>query len=494
MTGTEDGQLKLKVAGTLKWNLIDRVSSQVLYAVTGIVLARMLSQEDFGLVGAILVFQAFASLFIDSGFSSALIQRKSPSRLDYSTVLWFNIGLSVVLYVVLFLLAPWIARVFQGDMRIVPLSRVMFLSFIINATAIVQTNRLMKSMDVRMIAVSNSIGLIAAAVVGIYLAVSGYGAWALVWQTIALASVKSVILWLTSRWRPMWRFSWKVLKGYFSVGSGVMFTSLLNTVFQNVNPFFIGNRAGLFLLGYFTQADKWSKMGIMSLSQVLTSTFLPLLSGVQDDRERFARICGKTHRFTSYLLFPSMGLLIVSAAPVFHLLFSTKWDASVGLFQILLLRGVFTVLSLLYNNYILSLGKSKLLVFTEILRDVVSLIAIFITLPGISDSTPSDPVAGIRFFLWGQLIAGAITWAVTLRIVVRMTDRSILSYISDMAPYLLLTLLALVVPSYLIGSSFPPLAVCMMQIVSFAIVYIGINALLKSRIQAEVFSYIFRRK
>ncbi len=290
MSETESDGLKLKVARTLKWNVIDRVSSQLLYAVTGIVLARMLSQEDFGLVGAILVFQAFASLFVDSGFSSALIQRKSPTRLDYSTVLWFNLGVAVAIYIALFFLAPWIAKVFQGDMRIVPLSRVMFLSFIINASAIVQTNLLMKRMDVRMIAVSNSIGLVIAAVVGIYLAVAGFGAWAIVWQTITLSTVKSLVLWFSSSWRPLLRFSVPVLRSYFAVGSGVMVTSLLNTVFQNIYSFLIGNRAGLIPLGYFTQADKWSKMGVMSISQVLTSTFLPLLSGVQDDRERFARI------------------------------------------------------------------------------------------------------------------------------------------------------------------------------------------------------------
>ena len=169
----EEGNLKTAVARTIKWNVIDRVSSQVLYAVTGIVLARMLSQEDFGLVTAILVFQAFASLFIDSGFSSALIQRKDPTRLDYSTVLWFNLGTAVVLYIILFFASPWIATLFGGDERLIPLARVMFLSFILNASAIVQTNMLMKRMEVKMVAVSNSVGLIAGSVIGIYMAVTG---------------------------------------------------------------------------------------------------------------------------------------------------------------------------------------------------------------------------------------------------------------------------------------------------------------------------------
>ena len=210
-----NGSLKTRTARTIKWNLIDRVASQVLYAVTGVVLARLLSTEDFGLVGAVLVFQAFASLLVDSGFSYALIQRKSPSQTDYSTVLWFNIGVACLLYAILFFCAPLVAECFQGDSRLIPLSRVMFLSFIVNATAIVQTNRLMKNMDVKMVAVSNSIGLGVAAVVGIVLAVGGYGAWAIVWQTITLGAVKSVVLWTTHHWRPAFVFSWESLKSYF---------------------------------------------------------------------------------------------------------------------------------------------------------------------------------------------------------------------------------------------------------------------------------------
>ena len=347
--------LKDKTAKTLKWNLIDRLSTQLLYALTGIVLARMLSQEDFGLVGAVLIFQAFASLLIDSGFSYALIQRKSPTRLDYSTVLWFNIGVAAVIYVILWFCAPLIARCFQNDMRLIGLSRVMFLVFIINAAAIVQTNRLVKKMDVRMVAVSNSVGLVAGAVTGITLALYGFGAWAIVWQNIAMATVKTSILWATGHWLPMMKFSWAALKSYSSVGSGMMFTSFLNTVFQNIYSFFVGNRVGLASLGYYTQGDKWSKMGVTSISQVLTSSFLPVLSAVQDDPGRFRRLCSKMNRFTAYLVFPALIGLIVIAEPVFHLLFCTKWDPSIILFQLLLVRGIFFVLTSLYNNFLLAL-------------------------------------------------------------------------------------------------------------------------------------------
>ena len=326
---SQDAPLKTLTARSVKWNLIDRLSSQVLYGITGIILARLLSQEDFGLVGAILVFQAFASLMVDSGFSYALIQRKQPTRLDYSTVLWFNMAVAMALYVVLFFCAPLIADCFQGDRRLVPLSRVMFLSFILNASAIVQTNRLMKRMDVRMVAVSNAAGLVAGAIVGITLAVAGMGAWAIVWQTLALNAVKSAVLWFTSGWLPLWRFSMQSLRSFFSVGSSMMASSFLNVLFQNIYTFFIGNRAGLVPLGYYTQADKWSKMGITSISQVLTSSFLPALSAVQDDDERFSRASQKMNRFTAYILMPAMGFLIIMATPIFHCLFGEKWDASI---------------------------------------------------------------------------------------------------------------------------------------------------------------------
>ena len=137
----EETELKLKTARTLKWNTIDKFASQVFYGVTGVVLANLLSKEDFGLVGAMLVFQAFASLFVDSGFCAALIQKKSPTETDYCTVFYFNLGISIAIYGILWACAPLIADAF-GDQRLISLSRVMFLSFIINATALVQTNRM----------------------------------------------------------------------------------------------------------------------------------------------------------------------------------------------------------------------------------------------------------------------------------------------------------------------------------------------------------------
>lgn len=487
------GSLKTRTARTIKWNVIDRVASQVLYAITGVVLARLLTTEEFGLVGAVLVFQAFASLLVDSGFSYALIQRKNPTQTDYSTVLWFNLAVAFIIYIILFFCAPFIADCFQGDPRLIPLSRVMFVSFIINASAIVQTNRLMKHMDVKMVAVSNSLGLVIAAVVGIALAVSGFGAWAIVWQTITLATVKSLTLWTTQKWSPSMVFSWSSLRGYFGVGSRMMLTSFLNTLFLNIYSFFIGNRAGLSLLGYYTQSDKWSKMGIMSLSQVLTSSFLPVLSAVQDDAERFLRACSRMNRLTAYLLFPLMLGLIVMATPIFHVLFETKWDYSIPLFQLLLFRGIFTVLTGLYNNFLLAKKHPKTIMWMEALRDGVALIALFVTLPFINESRAGNPVWGLEIMLWGQILSSFVAWIATLILTMRLIKAQIRIFLADLMPYLGLVLFISVI---LIGIDWiikSDIIVLLLQIIVALTLYLGINRLAGSNIQREAIAYILKK-
>ena len=490
MATGEDQSLKTRTARTLKWNVIDRVAAQVLYAVTGIILANLLSPQDFGLVGAVLVFQAFASLLVDSGFSSALIQRKEPTRADYSTVLWFNLSIATAIYIILYYCAPLIADCFQGDRRIIPLSRVMFLTFILNALSIVQVNRLTKRMDMKPVAVADTVGLAAGAAAGIWLALDGQGAWAIVWQSIANAAVKAIVLWSTQRWLPLPVFSWKILRSYFSIGSRMMFTSFLNTVFLNLYSFFIGNRVGMVSLGYYTQSDKWSKMGIMSVYQVLTSSFLPALSAVQDDPERFNRVSAKMNRFTSYIIFPAVCFLVALASPLFHLLFDTKWDPSVILFQLLLVRGIFTVFIGYYNNVLLALGHARTIMWMEILRDGVAIAALVATLPYLAVSLPEDPVYGLTVMLWGQLGASALTCAVTLRIVSRLTSRPVRQYLADMAPYVALSLVIAFVMWFTGTFIISPSLSCAVLSAEAVILYAGINYLSGSRIQRDVFAFI----
>ena len=476
--------LKLKTARTLKWNTLDRISSQVLYAVTGIVLANVLTKEEFGLVGAVMVFQAFASLFVDSGFSGALIQRKAPTDTDYSTVLYFNLGVSVLIYCILWLSAPLIDSLFNAGGALVPLARVMFLTFVLNATAIVQTNRLMKQMNVRMIAVSNAVGLVVSGATGIILALQGYGAWAIVWQSIVLSAVKSGLLWATSRWRPQATFSMASLRSIFAVGVGIMTSSFLNTVFQNIYSFIIGTYYNLANLGCYTQADKWSKMGVTSLSQTVTASFLPVLSGCQDDRPRFHRMMAKTNRFTAYVAMPCLVLLVLLSEAIFHTLFGTKWDEAIVLFQLLAARGIFVVLTSLYTTQITAIGAARKLVESEVVKDVLTVAAIIATIP-----------FGIEWLVGGQVIAAAVCFVYSQWLVARTTGYRVAAMLTEIAPYAAITLIS-AAPAVAVDYCVPqlhPVAMIGAQTVVFAVPYVAINAMLHSRIQHDVLSYALGR-
>ncbi|MDE6230541.1 MAG: lipopolysaccharide biosynthesis protein [Muribaculaceae bacterium] len=422
-----DSELKRQTAKTLKWNAIDRVSSQVLYALTGIVLANILSKEDFGLVGALLVFQAFGILFVDSGFGSALLQKKQPTQRDYSTVFWFNLGVSLLVYAILWLGAPLIADIFQGDKRLIPMSRVMFLTFVLNGTALVQTTRLMKKMNVKMVAMANVVGLTLSGGIGIWLALTGAGAWALVWQSVTLSAVKSGWLWITGGWRPRRVFSIESLKSIWRVGLSVFSSSALNTFFLYIYSFVIGAFYNLTALGVYTQADKWSKMGSASISQVLTATFVPLLSRVQDDRESFNRYVKRINRFSAFIIFPVMLGGAALGTPLFHTLFGTKWDAAVPLFQILMARGALIVLISVYNNYLLALGYARKIFTVELVKDGLIALAVLAT---VWHGT-------VEALVWGQLTASAATWVIVLAIVCHSTGYSASKMGGDLLPFLI---------------------------------------------------------
>ena len=419
-------ELKDRTAGTLKWNTIDRVATQVLYGLSGIVLANRLSEEDFGLVGVLAVFQAFAILFVDSGFGAALLQKKEPDEEDYSTVFWFNLGVSLAVYGVLYVCAPLIARFF-GAQQLTAMSRVMFLTFVLTGLGIVQTNRLMKRMDVKHIAFADLFALSVSSCLGIALAIASFGAWAIVWQSVALAALKSGWLWACGHWRPKAVFSRRSLRGIRNIGLSVFVSQLFNTVFLNVYQFVIGKWYSLTQLGIYTQADKWSKMGSASLSQILTSSFVPLLAKVQDDIATFHRYMQRIDRFTALLAFSSLTLLAACGDSIFHFLFGTKWDVAIPLFRILCLRGIGTVFISLYGNFMMALGHGRQLVAVEIVKDASIAVALLATV-----FTKS-----LDALVWGQLVATAVTWAAAGILATRSTGYRLRELVADLVPFAL---------------------------------------------------------
>lgn len=475
--------LKLKTARTLKWNTIDKLGSQLLYAIVGIVLANILSESDFGLVGALLVFQAFAILFVDSGFGTALLRKKEPTQADYSTVFWFNLTVSIAVYIILFFGAPVIADIFQGDKRLIPLSRLMFLTFVLNGLGIVQTNVLMKRMEVKQLAIANVVGLVTSGIVGISLALTGYGVWALVWQYVSLAAVKTAWLWIVADWRPQAIFSKASLMEILPIGSSVFSSQMLNTASLHAYSFIIGAFYSLSSLGIYTQADKWSKMGSASLSQIFTATFIPLLSRVQDNLEAWHRYIKKINRFTSFMLLPALTGLALIGTPLFHTLFGTKWDAAIPLFQILSIRGIAVVLISLFNSYLTVAGRARLLVVVETVKDVAILAAILATVW----------FGSLSLLVWGQLWASALTLIVVLIITGRNVSYRTGDILRDFLPFLVPTLAMTVVCIAMLYLPLHPAVILILQLVAGAATYILTCHLLRLPELSEAAAYLLGR-
>lgn len=476
--------LKEKTAGTLKWNTVDRLASQVLYGVVGIVLANVVSQEDFGLVGALLVFQAFAIIFADSGFGAALLRQKNTTEKDYSTVFWFNLIVSVAIYFILWFCAPLIADIFQKDQRLIPLSKVMFLTFVLNALAIVQTNRRMREMDVKMIAVSNLIAQIAGGGLGIGLALGGWGAWALVWQSVCLAGVKTGILWCTGKWWPRSGINPDSFRKIWRIGLSVFSSSMLNTLFQTVYSFVIGAFYSLRSLGVYTQADKWSKMGSASMSQIFTASFVPLLAKVQDNPDDFKRYMKRINRFTAFITFPVLAGLAIVGEPLFHTLFGNKWDTAIPLFQILCVRGILVVLVSLFGNYFLALGYGKKLFSIEAIKDGAIAIAILSTVW--FDS--------VELLVWGQLWAAMATFIVILWMVVRSTGYSFSEFADDFLSFAGITLLMCVACWLLSKIPLSPVVSLLIQVTGGGVTFVALMKLRKAPELSEALSFLLHKK
>lgn len=470
--------LKEKTINALIWSTLEKTLSQIAYAVVGIILANTLFPEDFGLIEIITVFTAFLNTFVDGGFTVVLIQRKNISEKDYNTIFFFNLAVGIFFYILLFFLAPTIAGWF-GDKRLISLSRVMFLTVIIHALSIIQSSIIMRKMNMKALALSNTLPLLISGSIAIVLALSGFGSWTLVIQALTLSATRSFLLWAQNSWRPHFTFDVTSFRSLYSQGKNMFLTSFTGTLFQNLYPLLIGIWYSIRDLGYYTQADRWSKMGYTALAQAFGQSLFPALSSIQDDPERMRQVFGKTNRTAAYVSFPFFLGLIIIATPLFHILFGTKWDASIPLFQLLLVKGIFFVFTTLTTYYLLALGKTKTVFYLELVKNGIIFLAILVT---VRISIPALVI--------GQTAAGLVHYIIYLFIINRTTQYSIKQQLKDISPYLLIggavCSMSLFVPM-IIKNNYLRLA---LQLLSAGLAYIGLNHVLRSTVQRDLFTTV----
>ena len=425
--------LKEKTSKGLFWGGLSSFLQQLLNAAFGIYLARTLSPDDYGLVGMLAVFSLISITLQEGGFTSALINRKEIRHEDYNAVFWFNLLVSGVCYLVLFFCAPLIARYFHQPV-LVRLARWNFLGFIMTGLGTVPRAYLTKKMRVREIAVVTIVSVIVSGLLGVYLAWQGMAYWALVYQALALAFLSNAGFWLCAKWRPSLRIDFRPVKEMLRFSVKLVVTSVLWMINGNLITVILGRHYSAERVGYYTQANKWSTMGSSTLSGMLNSVSHPALAEVSDDRERQIRVFRKMVRFTAFVSFPAMLGLALIAPEFITLALTDKWMDSILLMQVLCIGGAFLPISNLFVNLLFSRGAAAAYMWSNIGLLAMQLAAVYFAYPyGIVRIIVAITVVNV---LW------LLVWQVLSR---REIGYSSIQLLSDLAPFLLVTVAVLAV-------------------------------------------------
>lgn len=376
--------LKDKTAKGLFWGGLSNGMQQLLNLVFGIFLARILDAEDYGMVGMLAIFSLIAGSLQESGFTSALANKKNISHEDYNAVFWFSSGLSACLYIVLFFCAPLIAR-FYGVPELTALARYSFLGFFIASLGTSQNAYLFRNLLVKQKTTASVIGLFVSNIVGVTMACLGFSYWGIATQNLVYISVTTACFWYYSPWRPTLRIHLSPLKNMASFSSKLLITNIFNHINNNLFSIILGKFYSGKEVGYFNQANKWNNMGYSFISGMIAGIAQPTFVQVSDDGERQLRIFRKILRFTAFVSFPLMFGLSLIAPDLITITITDKWIESAEILQILSLGGAFIPITTLYVNLIISKGKSNVYMWNTICLGVLQLFSMFLLYPyGIS--------------------------------------------------------------------------------------------------------------
>lgn len=372
--------IKQKTIKGVFWNAVEKFLVKGTSFTISIILARILSPTDYGLIGMLAIFVALSNVFIDGGFAKALIQKQNCSDIDYSTVFYSNLGISIVLYVILFFVSPCVAS-FYKEPLLCDILRVLSVNFVLGSFNIVQRAKLMSRMDFKSLAKINFFGALFGGLTGLFLAYKGFGVWALVAQTLTTTLVSLVLFPFYSKWLPILSFSRDSFLTLFGFGSKLLVSGVVATVVNNIATIAIGREYKSTQLGFYSKATQFSDLIALTLNDILGTVTFPVLSELQVDKERMVSVYRKSLFFSAMVIFPVMVLIALLAKPLVIALLTEKWLPCVILLQILCLARMFTPLSSINMNLLNAIGRSDLFMKVDLSKIPLILLVLFITIP-----------------------------------------------------------------------------------------------------------------
>ena len=469
--------LKKNAFGGFIWAFGERIGAQLISLIVSIVLARLLVPEDYAIVGVVTIFFNFANVIVTSGLNTALIQKKNVTQTDYSTILYASLGISVIIYFLLFFTAPIIANIYEMQL-IVPVIRIMGLILIINAVKSILTAFIANNLQFKKMFMSTLFGTLLSAVVGIWMANSGCGVWSLVAQQMINAGAGTIALLLITKFKVLLVFSVDSFKQLFGYGWKIFLTSIITVIYDEINPIIVGLKFSAVDLSFYTKGKSFPSLLNTTVGNTLSTVLFPVMSKVQDDISAVLSITRKYIRVASYLIFPLMCLFFAVSESFVSILLTEKWMNAVPYIQIFCISYMFDIIHIGNLQSIKSIGRSDVTLIMEIIKKAsYFLIILFFVFYS------NSPV---------MLAVSSIVCALVATVINTFPNRKLIGYkyryqLADIAPNLIISLIMGSAVLLMNKLNISPILLLLLQVLSGGLIYLALSIITKN----ENFKYLF---
>lgn len=470
------------IAGATVWSSIQRFGGLAISFISNMILARLLSPDDFGVVGLIMVFISISDVLVDGGLGNALIQKKELEEGDRTTLFTTNLAVSLFLFALLFVLAP-LLETYTNIEGFKVLLRVQSICVLIRAFYVVNVSQITRDLRYPTLARITLISQFVATTVAVIMAYCGLGVWSLLLKTILLDLLCCVMYAVASPFKYKLSFDGKLFKGLFSFGFPVALANLIESLYANTVSFIIGKAYSVKDLGYFNQANSLKQIPVYSISAVINQVFFPFFSRIQDDKKALAYQYGMTIRVVTFFIYPILSFLVFFAEPVITVIYSSKWIPCVPLFQVLCFSGYLNALYHLSRSTIKAVGKSRLLLITQLISLIVSLSCVLLFLR-----------YDIQTFVWVIVIDAVISYSIVGTCIGRHLGYSLLCQVKDWGFHLIVSLATAYALSQ-VSTIFamPVLVKLIILFIANIALYFIINLLLKNQVSTMTLNILKNR-
>lgn len=467
---------KSKVLSSLMWKLLERSGTQGIQFIVQIVLARILLPNDYGIIALIAIFITVANVFVQSGFNTALIQKKDATEEDFSSVFYLSLFIAIILYALIFFASPYIAYFYKTP-ELISVLRVLSITLIFGAFNSIQNAIISRRMEFKKLFASSIGAIILSGITGIVLAYIGLGVWALVAQQLVNQLSVTVILWFTVKWRPKLIFSFSKINKLFSYGWKLLLSALIDTLYMNLRSLIVGKIYSPSMLGYYNRGDQFPQLIVSNINGSIQSVMLPTLSSEQDNKQKVKELVRRSIVTSSFLLFPMMIGLAVVGESLIKIILTDKWLPCVPFMQIFCLSYALWPIHTANLQAINALGRSDIFLKLEIIKKLMGIIILIISM-----------FLGVYAIAVGTLISGIISTFINAHPNLKLLNYSYTEQIKDIMPSFIISIIMgiIIYPIKFMNNSV--IIILIIQIIIGIVIYFGLAKLFK----LECYEYLLK--